>query len=290
MPEPPGRVDPRSEAKPDVAGVDRGRIDSGRAHQGDEPRLGRAGETSQAGGDEPAVLVDERHDVRNGREGDEIEMLPKRLVPDESLRELVDDTGAAELREGVRRRTGDDERAIGQLLTGTMVVRDDDVEPELSRARNLVDGSDSTVDRHHEPEALLGNPCERLLGDAVPLLEAAREMPLDIGSELAQDDDRKRRRADAVDVVVAVDADPCPGRNRVADHVARRPHVTERVRVVRDGLGGEEGSRLPGVAVPSPDENARGRLADRERFRKRLDLLAGARTERPGALEHIVQP
>ena len=51
-------------------------------------------------------------------------------------------------------------------------------------------------------------------------------------------------------------------------------------------LGGEEGLRLLGVAVAPPDEDACRRLAEPERLGELPDLLAGARTHRPGALVH----
>ena len=63
-----------------------------------------------------AVLVEQRHDVGDRRERDEIEMPLRDLGVDaeERLAELVDDTGAAELGERIVGRPRRDDRAVGQ--------------------------------------------------------------------------------------------------------------------------------------------------------------------------------
>ena len=102
-----------------------------------------------------------------------------------------------------------------------------------SRARSTsVDGGDPAVDREQQADAGGRDPLERLDTDAVALLEAARQVPLDVGAELLQHQDGERRRADAVDVVVAVDADPLAGGDRLLDPVAGRLHVAQQERVV----------------------------------------------------------
>ena len=90
-------------AEPEAAcpRVDGRRIDAGSAHERLQPRLLRARERAQAGDRERAVLVDERHDVGDRRERDEVEVPLRdlRVDAEERLAELVDDAGAAELRE-----------------------------------------------------------------------------------------------------------------------------------------------------------------------------------------------
>ena len=90
------------------------------------------------------------------------------------------------------------------------MVGDDDLETERPGKLDLGDGGDPAVDGQDEVETLLGEPGQRLAVQAVPLLEARRQMPGDVGAELAQEQDRQRRCADPVGVVVAVDADPSP--------------------------------------------------------------------------------
>ena len=138
-----------------------------------------------------------------------------------------------------------------------MVVGDDHFEPACARLGNLRDGGDAAVDREHQPAALVGEPADRRARDAVALVEAARQVPVDVGAELAQEQDGERRRRDAVDVVIAVDADAPALRDRGADALARRAHVAEQERVVRRGSPVEERARFLGVG----DTRAgRGRL------------------------------
>ena len=105
-----------------------------------------------------------------------------------------------------------------------MVVGDDDVEAELARAPDLLDGGDAAVDGQDEAATLFRQALERLAADAVALVEAARQMPLDLRAELPQHEHGEHRGADPVDVVVAVDADPFPGGDRRANPLdGRRP-------------------------------------------------------------------
>ena len=104
--ETPRRVDARRQPEPDRSLVDAGRIDSGGLHQRPEPHLLRARECAEAGERERPVLVHERDDVGDRRERDQVEMPRERLVTraEQRLAELVDDAGAAELRETDTRR------------------------------------------------------------------------------------------------------------------------------------------------------------------------------------------
>ena len=230
MAEPSGRVDPRREPEPDRAGVDDRGIDVRRAHQRLQTGLLRSRERAQAGARKRAVLVEERHDVGDRGERDEVEVLvdvcPKRAE------QLVGDAGAAELREGIARRARRDDRAVRKRLAGTVVVGHDHVEAERLRARDLLDRGDPAVDGQDERAALLGEPLDRLTGEPVALVETAREMPVDVRPELAERRHRERCRADPVDVVVAVDADPLARRDRCSDPVACGRGVAEQLRVV----------------------------------------------------------
>ena len=110
--------------------------------------------------------------------------------------------------------------------------------------RDLLDRGHAAVDGQHEPDALAGQPRQRLARDAVALVEAARQVVRDVGAELAQDEHGQRGRADPVGVVVAVDADPRPGRDRRPDRVAGLAHVAELERIVLGQLRVEERARL----------------------------------------------
>ena len=115
--EPSGGVQARREPEADRTGVDRGRIHARRAHQLLEAGLLRARQLPQPGDGQAAVLVQERHDVGDGGDRDEVEVPQERLRarPEQRLSELPDDPGAAELRERVLAAVGPDDRAIRQF-------------------------------------------------------------------------------------------------------------------------------------------------------------------------------
>src|SRR5436309_12821076 len=129
------------------------------------------------------------------------------LRAQQRLAELVDHAGPTQVLERVVGRASRDDRAVRELVARTMVVRDDDVEPELTCAPDFVDRRDAAGDRQDEPTALLREPLQRLTAAAVALVEAARPVPRDPGAELAQPHAAEPSGADPVDVVVAVHAD-----------------------------------------------------------------------------------
>ena len=167
-----------------------------------------------------------------------------------------------------------------------MVVGDDDLQPERPCFGDLGHRSDPAVDRDHEAAFLPRETRERVDRDAVSLLETTREVPVDVCAERAEDGDGERGRADAVGVVVAMDADPLARGNCPANRVTRLGHVSQESGVVSGPLAGEKGLRLSGVAVAPPDEDARCRLAEAERLGELDDLRAGARTHGPCPLLH----
>ena len=288
MAEPSGGVDPRREPEAELAGLDRRRIDARGLHERAQPGTGRLGQAAQAGRDQVAVLVHERDDVGDRRQRDQVEP-PLQVGGGERLEELPDDAGAAELLEWVVGRARRNDRAVRERLARPVMVGDDDAEPARLGGLDLGDGRDPAVHGEEKPAALVGEPFERLAGDAVALLEAAREVPVDVCAEVAQRGDRERGRADPVHVVVAVHADPASGGDRLADRVTGLLHRAEQERIVA-GIGrAQERACLRRVSVPPPDEDARSRLAEVEGRRQGPHLSAGAGTDRPRALVHGIQ-
>ena len=286
--EPAGRVDARAEPEADGARVDGGRVDPGGAHERLEAGPLRPCERAEAGCDERSVLVQERDDVGDRGEGDEVEVALRDLGVDaeERLAELVDDAGAAQLRERIVGGPRRDDRAIRERLAGPVVVGDDHLEAARRCFGDLGRGGDAAVDGEHEAAALVGEPRERLGAHAVAFVEPAREVPVDVGAELAQEQDGERGGGDAVDVVVAVDADPPAVGDGGADPLTRERHVAEQERVVRRLLAGEEQARPLGVVVAAADEHGGRQLADPELAHELR--LGPVRTgiDRPGAVAH----
>ncbi len=288
MSEPAGGVDARPEPEADGARVDRGRVDACGAHERLQPRLLRARECAQAGDRHRAVLVEQRDDVGDRRHRDEVEM-PLRDVgvdAEERLTELVDDARAAQLRERIVGRPRRHDRTVGKRVAGTVMVGDDHLEAACLRLRHFFDRGDAAVDREHETAALVREPRERRGADAVALVEAARQMPVDVRAELPEEMHRERGGRDPVDVVVAVHADAAPVRDRGPDPLAGDLHVAEQERVVRGQLAREECPSRSGVGKAAPDENACRQLAHPERGGELGLHLVRARTHRPGALVH----
>jgi hypothetical protein len=228
--------------------------------------LRRARERAEPGDGERSILVDERDDVGDRRERHEVEMTARNLRVDaeEGLSELVYDSGAAELGKWVLGRASGDDGTVGQRLGRPVMVRDDDVEAAFLRLGHLGDGCDPAVDGEDEPAALVGEPGERLAADPITLVEATRQMPGDLCAELAQEEDRERSGGDAVDVVVAVDADPAALLDGRTDLRAGGLHVAEQERVVRRLFPVEETARDGGIGVAAPDEHGGRQLGDPE--------------------------
>ena len=91
----------------------RGRVDARHAHQRAKPGRRACFELLQPGDRERAVLVDERDDVGDRRERDQIEM-PVERHSRRRLAQLEDDPGTAELGERVLRGPRGHDRAIGK--------------------------------------------------------------------------------------------------------------------------------------------------------------------------------
>ena len=212
------------------------------------------------------------------------------LRAQQCLAELVDDTGPTQILKRIVRRAGRRDRTVGQLVARTMVIGDDDVEPELARAPDLLHGRDAAVDGQDEPTTFLRKAFERLAADAVAFVEATRQVPLDLGAELTQHEHGEHRGADPVDVVVAVHADPLPGGDRGANPLDGLGHVPEQEGIVQGLFAGQEGPRHLGVAVAAPDEHACRDLAEAELLREAARLPVRARTDRPDALRHARLP
>ena len=144
-----------------------------------------------------------------------------------------------------------------------MVIDDDDVHSELGSGIDLRHRGHATVGRHHEPRPSLREPPECVEVQTVSLDQSIRDVVVDARrrpatrsevGEGAQHGDEERRAGDAVDVVVAVDA----------DRLAR----LERARQPRDG------------SVDALERERVGQMLER-RFEEPLRLLGVAQSARP---------
>ena len=149
------------------------------------------------------------------------------------------------------------------MLGRPVMVGDDDLEAERPRVLDLGDAGDAAVDREDEVEPLLGQPRQRAGVQAVALLEARRQVPVDVGAELAQQQHGERGGADAVGVVVAVDADRAP-RPRPRRRSSRPPRACRRA-----GTGRARAARPRGTAGPRRRRRGRAGRAPKRSPRRR---------------------
>ena len=161
------------------------------------------------------------------------------------------------------------------------MVGDHDLEAPRAGGGDLVDGGDAAVDGHDEPAAFVRQALDGPERQPVALVEAVRQVPVDVGAELAQDRDRERGRADAVGVVVAVHADALAAIDGGADRCAGFLHVAEQERVMRRRLAVEERTGARRVREPAADEDASGRLRDAELACKAARSVRIAGADRP---------
>ncbi len=268
--EPAGGVDPRREPEADGGRVDPRRVGAGDAHQGAQAGALRDRERAQPGAHEPPVLAAQRDAVGDRRERHEVEVdVGERRIATGGLqqrgRQLVGDAGCAEIDARVAADRGMDDRRVGQHAVGAraVVIGDDDLDPRRPCGRDLVDGGDRAVGGDQQTRAARREPLHGRARQAVAVLRPAGQKPVGVGAERAQQPDEDRRRADAVDVVVAVDRDPPAG-----------PHVVEHKRadIVDAGerggfvtlVGCEPGACGTGVLQAAAYEHLRERVADPE--------------------------
>ena len=239
-----GGVDPRGEPEADRPGIDHTRVHARDFHQRSQPRLARAGQRPQPRAHEPAVLAVERHDVGHRGERDEIEVLVRHAGVlarglEQRMGELVRDRGGAQVGARVAAGRGVHDRRGRQPPVGArgVVVGHHDVEPGRARGRHLLDCRDRAVDGHQQVRSALGEPGDGGGGEAVAVVDPARQIPVHLRAQRAQSSHEHRGGGDAVDIVVAVDRDPGAAAGVVEDHRGGVPKAAEGVERMRLGGG-----------------------------------------------------
>ncbi len=284
--EPPRRVDPRPEAKPDLARRDlRPLRDPGHALQRAHAGAPAPREHPEPPAHQDPVRADERDHVGDRPERDEVERVlqvrlrPIRLVPPPLPQHL-----AERHREGeghpdggeVLRRVGaaglvrvQDRGRRRQLDRDGVVVHDDRVEPERGRGADLRRGGDPAVERDEEPGALRGELLDGGEVEPVPLDQPVRDVGEHVGAARAQEAGEERRRGHAVHVVVAVERDPLPALDRADDPRDGGVHALHRAGVGQLGEARrEERLRLRRLGEAPRGEHPPGERMQPERVRQ----------------------
>ena len=146
------------------------------------------------------------------------------------------------------------DRAVGQLLARSVVVGDHHVEPHSASGRDLLDRRDAAVDRDQQLDTAPAQPLHGRPGEAVALVEAARQLPDGVGAERAQGPQQHRGGADAVHVVVAEHGDNGAALHVREDQLTCRGNARQGERVVRL-LGRQEATRLLDIAEATARED-----------------------------------
>jgi hypothetical protein len=101
-----------------------------------------------------------------------------------------------------------DDRAVREALARQVMVGDHDLDAGGAGGRNLLDRADPAVGRDHKLGAAAAQFLDARHRQPVSVGEPVGDQPVAFRTERAERGDEDRRRADAVDVVVAVDRDP----------------------------------------------------------------------------------
>ena len=181
-----------------------------------------------------AVGSGERHDVRDGPQRHQIELLaqvglglplePARLPQPPAQRQQQVERHSHRGQLATRKRAswlvriqdGNCPRQALGRLRRRVVVDHHHVEPEPRRRIDLRHRGHAAIGADDQPGAAVRQPAHRLMVQAVPFDHPVGHVELDggrrrgprrAGGELAQHGDQERRAGDAIDVVVAVHAD-----------------------------------------------------------------------------------
>ena len=177
----PGGVQPRPEPEADRRLVDRARVHARDVHQRPQPDLARAGQRAQPGADQPPVLAEQRDDVGDRGQRDQVEVLVGecRVLPrrgEQRARELERHAGGAQVGARVAVQPRVHERRVRQRAVGAraVMVGDDDVEPERPRRRDLLDRGHRAVDGDQQSRPARGQPLDGRAREPVAVVDPAR--------------------------------------------------------------------------------------------------------------------
>ena len=143
----------------------------------------------------------------------------------------------------------DEDVGGGKLRFELVMVGDDQLQAEAAGGLGLGHAGDAAVDRDHDRRAPGGDLGQGLGVEAVALFEPVRHVDFDGAAGQLQGLLEDGGAGDAVDVVVAVDADLAPAAGGVEQAVGGLAHAGQQVgRVQADERGVEEAAGVLGPA------------------------------------------
>jgi hypothetical protein len=241
-----GSVEARREAERHVPGGRRLPQARQRQRRADaRPR--RVGEALEPEPDQGAVLAEEGRDVGDRADRRQVGELDRVGEPEAAVHrpeQVVGDAGAGELGQpaaGQRRALRVDDERVGLALARRVVVADDHLDAGRLQRGDLGEVGDPAVDG--DEQVGRGRVLRHPVGvDAVAVSDAVRDEGRHLRAQGAQPEREHRRAADAVGVVVAVDADASPAFDGVDEPVGGGGQVG-------DGGGRERGVEVLGDVV-----------------------------------------
>ena len=298
--EPATGVDARPEAVRNVDGREPLlRFEAGGPHQLQQAGAARFGEHAQAMAREDAVLAEQRHEIGDGAERDEVEVIPyfdfkaERMLRlaqalKHAVHEFENEANGAKV--APRRVVGalvdvrvDQERVETRRFLGAVVVDDDNVHAEGAQVGDLGSGIGAAVERDEERGATtLERAIDGVASETVAFFESARDEIARAQSEAAENADEKGRAADAVDIVVAEHDDVLARLHRAQKAVDRRGEIGEQERITeRRKRGLQEARRGVRVVESVADEQFGDDRVGAQAARERGHLVGVDRHEIP---------
>ena len=204
---PPARVQSRRKAEAQMPCID-GLADLRQLHELFQPRTRACPHAHHAFADDDAVFLHQRHNIRDGREGGEVNPLFDAVHAQQRLRDFERDPRAAQPLERIRLNQRIQHCiGFGQLFRQLVMVGDDDGHATLFRQRDFIEIGDAAV-HGQQQSAFLREQLNRVGVQPIALFVARGDIRADVlCAEVAQGFEHDARRADAVDIVVAVDGD-----------------------------------------------------------------------------------
>src|SRR5262249_24354834 len=131
--------------------------------------------------------------------------------------------------------------------------------PQRVRLRDFGNRVDAAVESDENARALLGQQLDRLRVEPVPFADAVRDVRRNISAQLAKKEREKRGRANAVDIVIAVERNPLPLFECFTNPLDRllKPLHQERIGEIREAIGEKSAGRFRRRITPM-DEDASG--------------------------------
>src|SRR5579884_1268384 len=130
--------------------------------------------------------------------------------------------------------------AFSVVFVPLMMVGDDQINAPVLGDLGLLDGGDAAIDGDDELRAGIANLLQRLVVQPVPLVNAVRDVEVNVAAQHGDGVPEDGGGGDAVYVVVAIDDDPLLVAHRLGHPLGGFAQVRDRKRIVQALEAGAE--------------------------------------------------